>query len=428
MSEILSVIIVRFPKPLAGSPRFHLIKESVTLSIFSGKNSNIISNIQGMIPFSDPFASYRAHKAEIDRAIQHVLDSGWYVLGSEVEEFEKEFAEFHGNGSYAIGVANGTDAIALCLRSLGLRNDDEVITTSHTAVATVAGIEQAGCKPVFADIDPATRCIDPASVEKRITRNTKAIMPVHIYGQPCDMEAICKLAQNYQLEVVEDCSQAHGAEIDGQKVGTFADISAYSCYPTKNLGGFGDAGMVTTNNPELADKVRLLANHGMRPRYYHQTVGINSRLDSIQAAILGVKATQLDTYGNQRAANAGLYHEMMSATGLSEILTLPHQDERCGHVWNQFTVRVPNGQRDQVRSQLAEKGIGTEIYYPVPLHEQECYQYLGYEKGSLPETERAAGEVLSLPIFPELHVSEIETVVDALGEALGCQDRLKQSA
>ena len=207
-----------------------------------------------MIPFGDPSASYQAHKSEIDQAIKRVLDSGWYVLGREVDAFEKEFASFHGKDLHAVGVANGTDAISLCLRGLGLGIGDEVITPSHTAVATVAGIEQAGCTPVFADIDPNTRCIAPKSIEDKISSNTQAIMPVHIYGQPAEMPKILEIAQTHNLAVIEDCSQAHGAEINGQKVGTFADISAYSCYPTKNLGGTGDGGVILCRSKEFAEK------------------------------------------------------------------------------------------------------------------------------------------------------------------------------
>ena len=215
-----------------------------------------------MIPFGDPSASYQAHRSEIDQAIQRVLDSGWYVLGTEVDAFEKEFASFHGNDFHAVGVANGTDAIALCLRGLGLGTGDEIITPSHTAVATVAGIDQAGCTPVFADIDPNTRCIDPKSISERVGSNTRAIMPVHIYGQPAEMHRILEIAQTHNLAVVEDCSQAHGAEINGQKVGTFADISAYSCYPTKNLGGTGDGGVILCRSKEFAEKIKSLRQYG----------------------------------------------------------------------------------------------------------------------------------------------------------------------
>jgi dTDP-4-amino-4,6-dideoxygalactose transaminase len=244
-----------------------------------------------MIPFVDPSASYQAHKPEIDQGIKRVLDSGWYVLGNEVDAFEKEFASFHGGNFHAVGVANGTDAIALCLRGLGLGNGDEVITPSHTAVATVAGIEQAGCTPVFADINPNTRCIDPKSIEERVGTNTRAVMPVHIYGQPAEMHKILEVAKANNLAVVEDCSQAHGAEIDGQKVGTFADISAYSCYPTKNLGGTGDSGVILCRSKEFAEKVKSLRQYGWNEARESIIPGFNSRLDELQGSHLTGQTT-----------------------------------------------------------------------------------------------------------------------------------------
>ena len=246
-----------------------------------------------MIPLADPSATYKHYKKQIDLAIKRVLDSGCYVLGKEVEAFEDEFAAFHGKGFYSVGVANGTDAIALCLRSLGLIKNDEVITSSHTAVATIAGIEQAGCIPVFSDIDPITRCIHPASIEKRISPKTKAIMPVHIYGQPCNMAEIQKLAKKHRLEIIEDCSQAHGAEIQGQKVGRFGSLAAFSCYPTKNLGCLGDGGVILCKSSEIFDKIKFLRQYGWDDKRESTLSGVNSRLDEIQAAILRVKLCYL---------------------------------------------------------------------------------------------------------------------------------------
>ena len=385
------------------------------------------ANNHNPVPLLDVNRGNEPLLPEIMEKVSGIMETGRFIGGPYCQELESMIAK-HCDAEFGIGCASGSDALLLALMAIDLQPGDEVIVPSFTFFASASAISRLGATPVFIDIDANTFNLDADLLEGLITPNTKAIMPVHLFGQCADMAVINAAAQKHNLHIVEDMAQAIGASFDGRQAGGIGDVGCISFYPTKNLGGFGDAGMVTTNNPELADKVRLLANHGMRPRYFHQVVGINSRLDSIQAAILGVKVKQLDAYGEQRAANARLYHEMMSATGLSEILTLPHQDARCGHVWNQFTVRVPNGQRDEVRNQLGEKGIGTEIYYPVPLHQQECYQYLGYETGSLPETERAAAEVLSLPIFPELRVSEIETVVDALGEVLGCQNRLKQSA
>ena len=264
-----------------------------------------------MIPFCDPSASYQAHKEEIDEAIQRVLSSGWFVLGKEVENFEKEFAAFHGEDFHSVGVANGTDAIALCLRVLGLENGDEVITTSHTAVATVAGIEQAGCTPVFADIDPITRCIDPKSVRERVGSSTRAIMPVHIYGQPAEMNTILEIAQDYNLAVIEDCSQAHGAEINGQKVGTFADISAFSCYPTKNLGGTGDGGVILCRSKELAEKIKSVRQYGWNEARESIIPGYNSRLDELQAAILRIKLQHLADDNNKRREIALRYNSRL---------------------------------------------------------------------------------------------------------------------
>ena len=262
-----------------------------------------------MIPFSDPSASYQAHKSEIDEAINRVLDSGWYVLGTEVDTFEKEFASFHGKDLHAVGVANGTDAIALCLRGLDLGIGDEVITPSHTAVATVAGIEQAGCTPVFADIDPNTRCIGPKSIEERMGANTRAIMPVHIYGQPAEMKRILEFAKAHKLSVIEDCSQAHGAEVNGQKVGTFADISAFSCYPTKNLGGTGDGGMILCRSKEFAEKIKSIRQYGWNKERECIIPGFNSRLDELQAAILRVKLQHLANDNAKRRAIALRYNE-----------------------------------------------------------------------------------------------------------------------
>ena len=385
------------------------------------------ANNHNPVPLLDVNRGNEPLLPEIMEKVSGIMESGRFIGGPYCQELEALIAE-HCDAEFGIGCASGSDALLLALMAIDLKAGDEVIVPSFTFFASASAISRLGATPVFIDIDPNTFNLDVDLLEGLITPKTKAIMPVHLFGQCADMAIVNSVAQRHNLYVVEDTAQAIGASFDGRRAGAIGDVGCISFYPTKNLGGFGDAGMVTTNNPELADRVRLLANHGMRPRYFHQAVGINSRLDSIQAAILGVKAKQLNMYGEQRAKNAELYREMMSATGLSEILTLPSQDTRCGHVWNQFTVRIPDGQRDHIRNQLGEQGIGTEIYYPVPLHQQECYQYLGFETGSLPETERAASEVLSLPIFPELSVSEIETVVDALGQALGCQNRLKQSA
>ena len=287
-----------------------------------------------MIPTSDPSASYKSHKSEIDLAIKRVLDSGWYVLGNEVKLFENEFAAFHGENLHATGVANGTDAIALCLRGLGLGPGDEVITPSHTAVATVAGIEQAGCNPVFADIDPNTRCISPDSIKENLGGNTRAIMPVHIYGQPAEMYKILEIANAHKLAVVEDCSQAHGAEIDGQKVGTFADISAYSCYPTKNLGGTGDGGVILCRSKEFSEKIKSLRQYGWNEDRESINAGFNSRLDEMQAAILRVKLSHLSNDNEKRRLIAQRYNQAFQVLPI----TLPSQKTNELHAMHLYVI------------------------------------------------------------------------------------------
>ncbi|MCH5375709.1 MAG: DegT/DnrJ/EryC1/StrS family aminotransferase, partial [Planctomycetes bacterium] len=275
-----------------------------------------------------------------------------------------------------------------------------------------------GARPVFVDIEPDGFNLDPERVEAAVTPQTKAIIPVHLFGQCADMDAINDIAGRHGLKVIEDAAQAIGAEFRARPAGSIGDVGCFSFYPTKNLGGFGDGGMMTTNDDHLAERLRQLAAHGMKPRYYHGMVGINSRLDTIQAAVLNVKLAQLGRWSSQRRANAARYHRLFAESGLDRWLVMPEQLPRCYHVWNQFTIRVPDGQRDALRARLSEMKIGTEIYYPVPLHQQECFQSLGYGPGSLPETELAAREVLSLPIFPELTADEQELVVRRIGEAL----------
>ena len=293
---------------------------------------------------------------------------------------------------------------------------------------SVSAITRLGGRPVFIDIEPDTYNLDCNQLESLITEKTRAIIPVHLFGQCADMTAISEIAERHNLHVIEDAAQAIGAEFDGRRAGGIGDFGCISFYPTKNLGGFGDAGMVTTNDEQLADRVRLLANHGMRPRYYHQVVGINSRLDAMQAAILQIKSTQLDEYSRKRADNAAHYRRLFNAYGMSQAVQLPFEDSRCLHVWNQFTIRVDGLRRDQIRQDLMERGIGTEVYYPVPVHMQQCYADLRQEAGSLPNTEKAANEVLSLPIFPELTRPEIETVVQRLSEVVFGQQQLRMAS
>lgn len=349
--------------------------------------------------------------------ITTILESGRFIGGPYCQNLETAVAE-QCDAEFAIGCASGSDALLLALMAIDLQPGDEVIVPSFTFFASVSAITRLGGRPVFIDIDPGTYNLDVELLEGLITEKTKAIMPVHLFGQCADMQAICDIARKHSLKVIEDAAQAIGATFDGQRAGGMGDLGCISFYPTKNLGGMGDGGMVTTNNQRLAERVRLLANHGMQPRYYHREVGINSRLDSIQAAVLGIKIRQLSRYSVMRAGNADTYYNMFASRGMAGPLGLPSIDKRCGHVWNQFTVRIPDGRRDEIRQELSERGIGSEIYYPVPVHLQECYESLGYQEGSLPHTEQAAREVLALPIFPELTRLEIETVVNGLHDAM----------
>jgi dTDP-4-amino-4,6-dideoxygalactose transaminase len=294
----------------------------------------------------------------------------------------------------------------------------EVILPSFTFFATASCVSRLGATPVFVDVDIDTFNLCPSQVEAAINSRTKAIIPVHLFGQCAEMDSILELAAENKLHVVEDCAQSIGATYKGKLCGGIGNIGCFSFYPTKNLGGFGDAGMITTNDADLADRVRLLANHGMRPRYHHQEIGVNSRLDSMQAALLNVKIARLKQWSTQRSENARLYQSLMQQQGLTSAVVIPVANGHCGHVWNQFTLRIPGGQRDAVRQKLAEVKVGSEIYYPIPLHRQVCFANLGYDKGSLPVTEKLSNEVLSLPIFPELTEEEIGCVVSRLADVL----------
>ena len=361
-----------------------------------------------MIPFGDPSASYQAHKSEIDQAIKRVLDSGWYVLGTEVDAFEEEFASFHGKNFHAVGVANGTDAIALCLRGLGLETGDEVITTSHTAVATVAGIEQAGCTPVFADIDPNTRCIAPDSIKEILGGNTRAIMPVHIYGQPAETGRILEIAQAYNLAVVEDCSQAHGAEINGQKVGTFADISAYSCYPTKNLGGTGDGGVILCRSKEFAEKIKSLRQYGWNEARESIIPGFNSRLDELQAAILRVKLHHLADDNAKRRAIALRYNQAFQDLPI----TLPALNENELHAMHLYVIE--HDRRNELMEHLRSHQIGASLHYPLAVHQHAAYAKRIRGWDNLPVTARFYQRNLTLPMYPELSAGKVDKIVSAV--------------
>ena len=364
-----------------------------------------------MIPQTDPKAGYLAHRQEIDAAIQRVLESGWYILGQEVSAFEQEFAGYLGVG-HAIGVANGTDAIELALRACGVGRGDLVFTVSHTAVATVAAIESTGATPVFIDIDPVTYTIDVAQLEAALANppsgTPKVIVPVHLYGHPSDMPAIMELSRRYSVDVIEDCAQSHGATVDGVKTGAWGRISAFSFYPTKNLGTFGDGGMVATNDAELAERVRLLQQYGWKERYISEIAGRNSRLDELHAAILRVKLRHLDADNARRQEIARAYDSLLADSGLA----LPTVHARMSHAYHQYAVCLER--RDELRSYLRNAGIGSLVHYPVPVHLQPAYQSRLGLPVSLPTTERVANQVLSLPMFPQLSDDDVSRVAERI--------------
>jgi dTDP-4-amino-4,6-dideoxygalactose transaminase len=341
-----------------------------------------------------------------------VLEGGWYILGKEVQAFENEFAAYVGC-AYGIGVGSGTDAIQLALKACGIGPGDEVITVSHTAVATVAAIEAAGADPVLVDIEPDYYTMDPLKLESAITPRTKAVIPVHLYGQPADLSAILDIARQKGLRVIEDCAQAHGATYGGKPVGAWGDMACFSFYPTKNLGACGDGGIATTNDPTLAGRGRLLREYGWAERYISSIPGGNSRLDELQAAILRVKLTALDNDNACRKKIADTYHRFL----LDTPLLLPQPRPRGSHVYHLFVGRT--GERDALRAFLASRGIGTLIHYPVPIHMQPAYQGRIRCGDHMEETEKAAGQILSLPIYPELTEAEVNMITRAIRDYWG---------
>jgi len=360
---------------------------------------------------------------EIIAAIAKVVDSGSFLFGEDCKQLEETVAKISG-AKFGIGCASGSDALLLSLMALGVGEGDEVIVPSFTFFATASAVTRLGAKPVFVDIEADTFNIDIDCVEAAITNHTKAIIPVHLFGQPVDMPRLMALTKKHSINVVEDAAQSIGASIGGKPVGGFGDLGCISFYPTKNLGGFGDGGMIVTNDEALRDDLRMLANHGMRPRYYHHVVGINSRLDSMQAAGLNAKIRHLDEMTSRRQANASLYSELFADRGLGWWIEDPQSAVGDGHVWNQYTVRVKHGQRDALAQHLQQNGMGCAIYYPVALHQQQCFLDLGIGEIELAETERATQEVLSLPIFPELQPQEIEAVVDSMQNFFVSQSRM----
>lgn len=359
------------------------------------------------IPFLDVGAAYRELKPEIDSAIARVLDSGWYILGEEVEAFESEWAAYC-EAKHAVGLANGLDALHLALLALGAGPGDEVIVPSNTYIATWLAVSQCGATPVPVEPDERTYNIDPARIEAAITPRTKVILPVHLYGQPADLDSILFVAKKHGLRVLEDAAQAHGARYQGKRIGAHGDVVAWSFYPGKNLGALGDGGAVTTNDPQIADRIRVLRNYGSRVKYVNEVQGYNCRLDPMQAAVLRVKLKVLDVWNGRRKAIAQQYLDGLRGTDLVR----PHVSEWADPVWHLFVIRTPD--RDQLQKQLSEAGISTMIHYPIPPHLQAAYAGLGYAPGAFPIGESIANQVLSLPIGPQLEINKIELICQAL--------------
>ena len=363
---------------------------------------------------------------ELTEAFVRVLRSGQFIMGPDVAAFEGEIAKFAGV-KHAIGVSSGTDAILLALMALGIGPGDEVLCPTFTFFATAGCIARAGATPIFVDADPLTFNVDVGDAARKVTSRTKAIIPVHLFGQSADMDAVMELARKHNLAVIEDGAQSLGAKFGGRAVGSMGTFGTYSFFPSKNLGALGDAGMVVSNDDALAEKARLLRTHGSKPKYYHKLVGANFRLDSIQAAFLRVKLRHYNGYTNNRKANAAFYTEELSKlpgvvlasdsrvpNGTSARVILPVAQANCDHIWNQYTLRIPGaGRRDALKKHLTDRGIGTEIYYPVPMHEQECFAYCN-AKNSCPAATRLAQEVISIPIYPELKPEQRAEVVAAI--------------
>jgi len=376
------------------------------------------------VPLLDLKAHHEAIEAELLDAITRVVRTQVFILGPEVETLERRLATYCG-ARHAVGVSSGTDALLVSLMALGLGPGDEVITTAYSFFATAGVISRLGARPVFVDIDPATFNIDAAAIECAITRRTRAILPVHLYGQCASMTPILDIAARRGVSVVEDAAQAIGAEYgEGRRAGSMGVMGTFSFYPSKNLGALGDAGLVVTNDPMLADGLRSLRNHGASPKYYHRLIGGNFRLDALQAAVIGVKLNYLDGWTKRRQENARRYTTLLHHAGLTAPgpVTVPAALEGTGaplgrHVFNQYVIRVPR--RDALQAFLTQREIGTEIYYPVPFHLQECFRSLGYREGDFPESERAAREALALPIYPELTAEQQEHVVGQIAAFYG---------
>jgi dTDP-4-amino-4,6-dideoxygalactose transaminase len=367
------------------------------------------------VPLLDLQAQYGPLRDEILAAVTRVCDSQRFIMGPEVEALERELAAALGVRD-AIAVSSGTDAILVALMALGIGPGDEVVTSTYSFFATAGCVVRVGATPVLVDIDPETYNTDPAAIEAAITSRTRAIMPVHLYGLCADMDPILEIAGRRGIPVIEDACQAIGSRYKGRQAGGMGTVGCFSFFPSKNLGAFGDAGLVTTTDAQLAREIRLLRNHGAEPKYHHKRIGGNFRLDALQAAVLRVKLPHLERWSEMRRANAARYTEMFRSAGLDGRIGLPFEPPEYHHIFNQYIVRVPD--RDRVRQRLADEGIGTEIYYPVPFHLQECFAGLGHSRGAFPHAEAAADSTLALPIYGELTREQQESVVSALGDAL----------
>ncbi|MEC4889109.1 MAG: DegT/DnrJ/EryC1/StrS family aminotransferase [Nitrospira sp.] len=363
------------------------------------------------IPLLDLKAQFQPLRAEIMAAVHTVCDEQGFILGPRVVAFEEAVAKYTG-ARYAISCASGSDALLLSLMAMGVGHGDEVITVPFTFFATAGAISRLGAKPVFIDIQRDIFNLDPAQLERAITPRTKAIIPVHLFGQCADMDAINRIARAHKIPVIEDACQAIGAWQGGKRAGVLGETACFSFFPSKNLGGFGDGGMITTNDQALADSLSMLRVHGSRVRYLHEAIGINSRLDALQAVVLHIKLKYLDQWAEGRRRNAARYEQLFKDAGLLDRVTLPATRPGNFHVYNQYTVRV--SKRDELRAYLKDKGVGTEIYYPLPMHLQQCYQDLGHRTGAFPESERAAAEVLSLPVFAELSEAQLAYVAEMI--------------
>lgn len=365
------------------------------------------------IPLLDLKAQYASIKTEVDGAIKRIVEAQNFIMGEDVKLLEKEVARYCGT-KFGVGVSSGTDALILALKAIGVGAGDEVITTPFTFMATAGAISNVGARPVFCDIDPATYNIDPKAAEKAVTKRTRAIMPVHLYGQCAEMDEILRIAKANKLKVIEDAAQAIGAAYKGRRAASMGDIGCISFFPGKNLGAFGDGGMVVTNNAEYAEKISTLRVHGSSKRYIHSIVGTNARLDNLQAAVLRVKLKYLDRWAASRQQNARIYNELFKGSG---VIT-PYLPAYNTHVYHQYVIKVESSKRDALLNSLLKNNIEARVYYPVPLHLQECYSSMGYRRGDMPRSEEAADSTLALPVYPELARDDISYTADAIKKSL----------